>query len=111
VSTTGKPKAARKTASKEDTEKTTKKRKKARKETFSSYIYKGKSSSIRVCLYFHQLHANMHILLRAVLRQVHPDTGMSNKAMAVLNSFVNDLFERIATESSSALFSAFSFIL
>ncbi|KAL4067968.1 histone-fold-containing protein [Scleroderma yunnanense] len=52
-----------------------KKRKKARKETYSSYIYK-------------------------VLKQVHPDTGISNKAMAVLNSFVNDLFERIANEAS-----------
>jgi len=51
------------------------KRKKARKETYSSYIYK-------------------------VLKQVHPDTGISNKAMAILNSFVNDIFERIATEAS-----------
>ena len=37
-----------------------------------------------------------------VLKQVHPDTGISNKAMAILNSFVNDIFERIATEASSA---------
>ena len=37
----------------------------------------------------------------AVLKQVHPDTGISNKAMAILNSFVNDIFERIATEASS----------
>ncbi|KAL1697451.1 histone-fold-containing protein [Schizophyllum commune] len=72
-------KAAKKTASKSapsggaDGEK--KKRKKTRKETYSSYIYK-------------------------VLKQVHPDTGISNKAMAILNSFVNDIFERIATEAS-----------
>ncbi|KAG8694791.1 histone H2B, partial [Ceratobasidium sp. 395] len=46
----------------------------SRKETYSSYIYK-------------------------VLKQVHPDTGISNKAMAILNSFVNDIFERIATEA------------
>ncbi|KAF7325330.1 histone-fold-containing protein [Mycena polygramma] len=52
-----------------------KKRKKSRKETYSSYIYK-------------------------VLKQVHPDTGISNKAMAILNSFVNDIFERIASEAS-----------
>lgn len=39
----------------------------------------------------------------SVLKQVHPDTGISNKAMAILNSFVNDIFERIATEASSAL--------
>eukprot|EP01087_Luapelamoeba_hula_P001743 TRINITY_DN1153_c0_g1_i1.p1 TRINITY_DN1153_c0_g1~~TRINITY_DN1153_c0_g1_i1.p1 ORF type:complete len:179 (-),score=37.99 TRINITY_DN1153_c0_g1_i1:91-627(-) len=34
-----------------------------------------------------------------VLKQVHPDTGISNKAMAIMNSFVNDIFERIATEA------------
>jgi histone H2B len=38
-----------------------------------------------------------------VLKQVHPDTGISNKAMAILNSFVNDIFERIAGEASSTL--------
>jgi len=51
------------------------KKKKVRKETYSSYIYK-------------------------VLKQVHPDTGISNKAMSILNSFVNDIFERIAGEAS-----------
>lgn len=40
---------------------------------------------------------------RLVLKQVHPDTGISNKAMAILNSFVNDIFERIAEEASSEL--------
>ncbi|KAI9319184.1 histone-fold-containing protein [Dichotomocladium elegans] len=52
-----------------------KKRKISRKETYSSYIYR-------------------------VLKQVHPDTGISNKAMSILNSFVNDIFERIASEAS-----------
>ena len=52
-----------------------KKKRLARRETYSSYIYK-------------------------VLKQVHPDTGISNKAMSILNSFVNDIFERIATEAS-----------
>lgn len=42
------------------------------------------------------------IIIFLVLKQVHPDTGISNKAMAILNSFVNDIFERIATEASSA---------
>ncbi|KAI5779184.1 histone H2B [Peziza echinospora] len=54
---------------------TDKKKKKTRKETYSSYIYK-------------------------VLKQVHPDTGISNRAMSILNSFVNDIFERVATEAS-----------
>ncbi|KAF8342864.1 histone-fold-containing protein [Cantharellus anzutake] len=65
---------SKKSAAPADAEKKTK-RKKARKETYSSYIYK-------------------------VLKQVHPDTGISNKAMAILNSFVNDIFERIAGEAS-----------
>ena len=51
------------------------KRKKRRKESFASYIYK-------------------------VLRQVHPDTGISNKTMSTMNSFVNDIFERTAVEPS-----------
>ncbi|KAG1491061.1 hypothetical protein G6F49_013356 [Rhizopus delemar] len=52
-----------------------KKKRVSRRETYSSYIYK-------------------------VLKQVHPDTGISNKAMSILNSFVNDIFERIASEAS-----------
>ncbi|KAJ3036469.1 hypothetical protein HDV00_002711 [Rhizophlyctis rosea] len=35
-----------------------------------------------------------------VLKQVHPDLGISNKAMSIMNSFVNDIFERIAGEAS-----------
>ncbi|GLB34910.1 putative histone H2b [Lyophyllum shimeji] len=68
-------KAAKKTQAAAPGEGDKKKRRKVRKETYSSYIYK-------------------------VLKQVHPDTGISNKAMAILNSFVNDIFERIATEAS-----------
>ena len=52
-----------------------KKKRSKRVETFSSYIYK-------------------------VLKQVHPDTGISSKAMSIMNSFVNDIFERIAAEAS-----------
>ncbi|XP_051947199.1 histone H2B-like [Xyrauchen texanus] len=36
----------------------------------------------------------------AVLKQVHPDTGISSKAMGIMNSFVNDIFERIGGEAS-----------
>jgi len=43
--------------------------KKRRKESYAMYIYK-------------------------VLKQVHPDTGVSSKAMSIMNSFVNDIFER-----------------
>jgi histone H2B len=67
-------KAAKK-AGKAKAVKVDKKRRKKRKESYAIYIYK-------------------------VLRQVHPDTGISSKAMSIMNSFVNDIFERIANESS-----------
>ncbi|KAI3655813.1 hypothetical protein MP638_001232, partial [Amoeboaphelidium occidentale] len=35
-----------------------------------------------------------------VLKQVHPDVGISNKAISILNSFVSDIFGRIAGEAS-----------
>ena len=35
-----------------------------------------------------------------VLKQVHPDTGISSKAMSIMNSFINDIFEKVATEAS-----------
>ena len=53
-----------------------KKAKRARRhETFSVYIYK-------------------------VLKQVHQDTGISKRSMAIMNSFINDIFERISLEAS-----------
>ncbi|KFV11779.1 Histone H2B 5 [Tauraco erythrolophus] len=66
----GSKKAVTKTQKKGD-----KKRRKSRKESYSIYVYK-------------------------VLKQVHPDTGISSKAMGIMNSFVNDIFERIAGEAS-----------
>ncbi|KRZ80710.1 Histone H2B type F-S [Trichinella papuae] len=33
-------------------------------------------------------------------KAVYPDTGISSKAMSIMNSFVNDIFDRIADESS-----------
>eukprot|EP01119_Soliformovum_irregulare_P012505 TRINITY_DN324_c0_g1_i1.p1 TRINITY_DN324_c0_g1~~TRINITY_DN324_c0_g1_i1.p1 ORF type:complete len:141 (-),score=49.25 TRINITY_DN324_c0_g1_i1:126-548(-) len=34
-----------------------------------------------------------------VLKQVHPDTGISKKAMQIMDNFINDIFDRIATEA------------
>jgi histone H2B len=48
-------------------------RKKRSIQTYNSYIYK-------------------------VLKQVHPDTGISKKGMSVMNSFINDIEERISAE-------------
>ena len=36
-----------------------------------------------------------------VLRQVHPKTSISKKAMSVMNSFVNDIFHTVATEAGT----------
>ncbi|XP_065868268.1 histone H2B-like [Euphorbia lathyris] len=35
-----------------------------------------------------------------VLKQVHPDIGISSKAMGIMNSFINDIFQNLAQESS-----------
>ena len=49
----------------------------------------------------HKKGYNMYgIYLYKVLKQVHPDTGISSKGMSIMNSFVNDIFERIANEAS-----------
>jgi histone H2B len=40
------------------------------------------------------------IYIYKVLKQVHPDTGISSKGMGIMNSFINDLFEKIATEAA-----------
>ena len=50
-------------------------RKTKRVESYSTYIYR-------------------------VLKQVHPNTGISKRGMSILNSFINDIFERLALEAS-----------
>merc|ERR1719453_2642955 len=54
------------------------KSKKKKGESFSMYIYK-------------------------VLKQCHPETGLSKKSMSIMNSFLNDIFEKIAYESNRLL--------
>jgi histone H2B len=103
VKTTEGTKTAKKTSKTATTPATgeeKKKRKKVRKETYSSYIYKG---NLR-----HVFSKSFWSDIFSVLKQVHADTGISNKAMAILNSFVNDIFERIATEASSVCLSSCS---
>merc|ERR1711972_392848 len=41
-----------------------------------------------------------NIYIYKVLKNIHPDIGISKKAMGVMNSFVSDLFDRIALEAS-----------
>ena len=50
------------------------KRRASRVESYSTYIYR-------------------------VLKQVHPDTGISKRAMSIMNSFIADIFERISGEA------------
>mmetsp|Transcript_32608 Transcript_32608/g.59149 ORF Transcript_32608/g.59149 Transcript_32608/m.59149 type:complete len:124 (-) Transcript_32608:197-568(-) len=40
------------------------------------------------------------VYIYKVLKQVHPDTGISSKAMSIMNSFINDIFDKIASESA-----------
>merc|ERR1719482_2578208 len=47
---------------------------KAKAETYSVYIYR-------------------------VLKQVHPETGISKRSMSIMNSFIHDIFEKIAQEA------------
>ena len=49
-------------------------KRKSRTESYATYIYK-------------------------VLKQVHPDTGISRRAMSIMNSFINDIFEKCASEA------------
>ena len=66
------PKSTKKSA-KKGAKKTTEKRRKKATESYNSYIFK-------------------------VLKQVHPDTGISKKAMSVMNSFINDIESKISEE-------------
>ncbi|XP_055824038.1 histone H2B.1-like [Solanum dulcamara] len=40
------------------------------------------------------------IYIFKVMKQVHPDIGISSKAMGIMNSFINDIFEKLAQDSS-----------
>jgi len=52
-----------------------KKGRRYRKESYAIYIYK-------------------------ILSQVHPDTGVSSSAMSIMDSYMNDIFTKIAGEAS-----------
>ena len=41
------------------------------------------------------------VYIYRVLKNIHSDVGISKKGMNVMNSFVNDIFERIAVESTN----------
>ena len=68
-------KASAKATPKPTVAKVTKTKKRSSQQSFAVYIYR-------------------------VLKQVHPETGISKKSMSIMNSFINDIFEKVATESS-----------
>lgn len=39
------------------------------------------------------------VYLYHLIKLIHPDLRISSKAMSVMNTFVNDMFDRIATEA------------
>lgn len=39
--------------------------------------------------------------LYRVLKQVHPEIGISTRSMVILNSFMNDIFERVCVEAAN----------
>ena len=51
-----------------------KRRRKKRTESYASYVYR-------------------------VLKQVHPDVGISRRAMGIMNSFTSDIFDRLTNEA------------
>eukprot|EP00922_Rhytidocystis_sp_ex-Travisia-forbesii_P036165 GHVS01053662.1.p1 GENE.GHVS01053662.1~~GHVS01053662.1.p1 ORF type:complete len:125 (-),score=11.14 GHVS01053662.1:367-741(-) len=71
-----KSQAAKKTAGKQIHGNRLRKRK--RTESFALYIYK-------------------------VLKQVHPETGISKKSMSIMNSFINDIFDRLSGEATKLI--------
>ena len=66
---------ARKSSAKKGGKKAGGARRRKRVESYSSYIYK-------------------------VLKQVHPETGISKRGMSIMNSFINDAFGRICAEAA-----------
>jgi histone H2B len=61
--------------SKKNVVKKTTQRRRKRVQSYNSYIFK-------------------------VMKQVHPETRISKKGIAIINNFVTDTFEKIATEAS-----------
>ena len=39
------------------------------------------------------------VYIYRVLKQVHPETGISKRSMSIMNSFINDTFERVCQEA------------
>ncbi|KAG2331942.1 hypothetical protein Bca52824_003122 [Brassica carinata] len=87
-----KPVEEEKVAEKAPAEKKPKAGKKPPKEAIGATDKKKKRSKKSIETY--------KIYIFKVLKQVHPDIGISSKAMGIMNSFINDIFEKLAQEAS-----------
>merc|ERR1719189_2375432 len=74
----GKPGKSGKRSKAPNTGDMVRKRTKKKTQTYALYIYK-------------------------VLKQIHPNCGISKRGMNIMNSFMNDMFDRLATESTKLL--------
>lgn len=71
--------AGKKTASKQPSTPFSRRNRRKRTETFTLYIFK---------------------LLKQICVTTRENMGMNKKAMSIVNSFINDIFDRIATEAT-----------
>ncbi|KAF1001661.1 histone H2B.10-like [Apium graveolens] len=68
--------------------------KKLPKEASLATMEKNKNNRSRKILETYKIY------IFKVLKQMHPDVGISSKAMGIMDSFINDIFEKLAGEAS-----------
>ena len=82
------------------------------REEWNTYVKKGQKKVLKSSakkkqvvkkeakLHKRRRHETFSVYIYKVLKQVHNDTGISKRSMSIMNSFVYDLFDRIAIEAS-----------
>ena len=64
------------------------------KSTTTKPIQKKKAKNVK------KRKESFKIFIHRVMKDVHPDMKMSTRAMGIVNSFIIDMFERLASEAS-----------
>ncbi|XP_022334797.2 histone H2B-like [Crassostrea virginica] len=64
------------------------------KSTTTKPIQKKKAKTVK------KRKESFKIFIHRVMKDVHPDMRMSTRAMGIVNSFIIDMFERLASEAS-----------
>ena len=82
------------------------------REEWNTYVKKGQKKVLKSSakkkqvvkkeakLHKRRRHETFSVYIYKVLKQVHNDTGISKRSMSIMNSFVYDLFDRIALEAA-----------